>query len=293
MIGWRGDEKEYIMKIAYLGPEGSYSHLAAQQFLSGETLANNGLDECVPFRNFAEVLNAVASGKADAGAIPIENSLQGSVAQNLDLMQAAEQLYAVKEYVLRIDHRLAYKEGTPLSRIGRVYSHRQALAQCSEFLTKHMPFAALRETESTAFGLTKAMEDESGKSAAIVGSHVEYLREGFVISDECLSDEKNNYTHFLLIKKGVDKLPKESNRLFFSAVCPNRPGSLLELLTIIAEHKIDMTKLESRPVKNRPGDFRFFIEANCNVADEAVANCIEEIKRNTLECKILGAYTHE
>lgn len=281
------------MKIAYLGPEGSYSHLAARHFLAEENVEGSGWNECMPFRNFAEVIAAVVTGKADAGAIPIENSLQGSVAQNLDLMQDAQGLYAVKEYVLRIDHRLVHKEGVDISEIGRVYSHRQALDQCGEFLTKRMPFASLRETESTAFGLTKAMEDESGKSAAIVGAHVENLRRGFVVGEECLSDEKNNFTHFLLIKKGEDKLPKTSNRLFFSAVCPNKPGSLLELLKIIAGHKIDMTKLESRPVKFRPGEFRFFIEAACDVADEGVSRFVQEVRENTLECKILGAYTHE
>ena len=281
------------MKIAYLGPEGSYSHLAARHFLAEENVEGSGWNECMPFRNFAEVIAAVATGKADAGAIPIENSLQGSVAQNLDLMQEAQGLYAVKEYVLRIDHRLVHKEGVDISEIGRVYSHRQALDQCGEFLTKRMPFASLRETESTAFGLTKAMEDESGKSAAIVGAHVENLRRGFVVGEECLSDEKNNFTHFLLIKKGEDKLPKTSNRLFFSAVCPNKPGSLLELLKIIAGHNIDMTKLESRPVKFRPGEFRFFIEAACDVADEGVSRFVQEVRENTLECKILGAYTHE
>ena len=281
------------MKIAYLGPEGSYSYLAARHFLAEENVEGSGWNECMPFRNFAEVIAAVATGKADAGAIPIENSLQGSVAQNLDLMQEAQGLYAVKEYVLRIDHRLVHKEGVDISEIGRVYSHRQALDQCGEFLTKRMPFASLRETESTAFGLTKAMEDESGKSAAIVGAHVENLRRGFVVGEECLSDEKNNFTHFLLIKKGEDKLPKTSNRLFFSAVCPNKPGSLLELLKIIAGHKIDMTKLESRPVKFRPGEFRFFIEAACDVADEGVSRFVQEVRENTLECKILGAYTHE
>jgi prephenate dehydratase len=246
----------------------------------------------MPFRNFAEVLNAVATGKADACAIPIENSLQGSVAQNLDLLQELHDLYAVKEHVLHIDHRLVYKEGVRFSEIGRVYSHGQALGQCSEFLSKRIPFAALRETESTGFGLNKAMEDESGKSAAIVGAHVENLRPGFVVSEECLSDEKHNYTHFLLVQKGEDNLPKSCNRVFFSVVCPNRPGSLLALLKIIAGYQIDMTKLESRPVKNRPGEFRFFIEAALDVASEQFPAFMEELRANTLECKILGAYTH-
>ena len=282
------------MKIAFLGPEGSYSHLAAQSFLKTESTGEyraNDWDECIPFRNFPEVFAAVASGRVDAAAVPIENSLQGGVLQNLDLLQSSENLYAVKELIIRIDHRLVYKEDVKLSEIGRVYSHRQALDQCAEFLSKQMPFAALRDAESTTFGLTRAMEDESGKSAAIVGAHTENLRRGFVMSEESIADEKNNFTHFLLIKKGETALPKTSERVFFSAVCPHRPGSLIELLQIIAKYGINMTKIESRPVKNKVGDYRFFIEADCNIGSKEVAELLESIKVRTLECKLLGAYS--
>ncbi len=281
------------MKIAYLGPEGSYSHLAAKAFLQTEgTKGNspNNWDECIPFRNFPEVLAAVSLGRVDGAAIPIENSLQGGVSQNLDLLQDTVDLYAVKEYVLTIEHRLVYKEGVKPSEIGRVYSHRQALDQCARYLDGAMPFASLRETESTAFGLSKAMEDDSGKSAAIVGSHVVRLRNGFVMGEECISDEKNNFTHFLLIKKGESQIPEHSERVFFSAVCPHRKGSLVELLQIIAKYDINMTKIESRPVKGRPGDFRFFIEADCDIGDDRVREMLRSIQKNTLECKLLGAY---
>ena len=281
------------MKIAFLGPEGSYSHLAAKAFLKTEATGNTSggnWDECIPFRNFSEVLNAVSTGRVDAAALPIENSLQGGVLQNLDLLQLSTDLYAVKEAIVRINHHLVYKEGTKLSEIGRVYSHRQALDQCSEFLTKAMPFAAVRETESTGFGLSKAMEDESGKSAAIVGSHIENLRNGFVMGEECISDEKNNFTHFLLIKKGEEALPKNSERIFFSLVGPHRPGGLLELLQVIAKYDVNMTKIESRPVKNRPGDYRFFIEADCDIGSADVKEMLKTIEEKALECKLLGAY---
>ncbi len=283
------------MKIAFLGPEGSYSHLAAKEFLKTEAVAKKTAgdwDECVPFRNFPEVLAAVENGRVDGAAIPIANSIQGGVSQNLDLLQETEALYAVKELVLRVDHRLVYKKGVKPAEIGRVYSHRQALDQCAAYLAKEMPFASLRETESTGFGISRAMEDETGKSAAIAGAHVENLRAGFVMGEECISNEKNNFTHFLLIKKGEKRLPSTSNRIFFSAVCPHRPGSLLELLRLIAKSSINMTKIESRPVKNRPGDYRFFIEADCDIASPEVQEMLASIKENTLECKLLGAYYH-
>ena len=281
------------MKIAFLGPEGSYSHLAAKEFLKTESVEKKGAydwDECIPFRNFHEVLTAVESERVDAAAIPIENSIQGGVSQNLDLLQAAQDLYAVKELVIRIDHRLIYKQGVKPSEIGRVYSHRQALDQCAAYLSKEIPFASLRETESTGFGLARAMEDETGKSAAIAGAHTENLRSGFVMSEECISDEKNNFTHFLLVKKGEKTLPATSERIFFSAVCPHKAGSLSYLLQIIAKAGVSMTRIESRPVKNCLGDYRFFIEADCDLASQAAQDMLSEIKENTLECKLLGAY---
>ncbi len=281
------------MKIAFLGPEGSYSHLAALAFLKTEVSAQNegGWDECIPFRNFPEVFAAVKNGRVDAAAVPIENSLQGGVLQNLDLLQESKGLYAVKEAVIRIDHRLVYKAGVKISEIGRVYSHRQALDQCAAFLNREMPFASLRETESTAFGIARAMEDDTGKSAAIAGAHTTNLRGGFVLGEECVSDEKNNFTHFLLVKKGREALPASSERIFFSAVCPHRPGSLLQLLQIIAKYGVNMTKIESRPVKNRPGDYRFFIEADCDIASETTQETLRSIEAETLECKLLGAYS--
>ncbi len=278
------------MKIAYLGPEGSYSHLAAKEFLKSETGGGHWADECVPFRNFPEVMQAVKSGRVDAAAVPIENSLQGGVLQPLDLLQEIETLYAVKEKVIRVDHRLIYKKGVKLSEIGRVYSHRQALDQCSAFFTSKMPFASLREAESTGFGIARATEDETGKSAAVAGAHTENLRAGFVMSEESISNDKDNFTHFLLIKNGKNYLPAHSERVFFSAVCPHKPGSLLELLRMIAVYGINMTKIESRPVKGHVGDYRFFIEADCDIASNEVKEMLAEIEKNTLECKLLGAY---
>jgi prephenate dehydratase len=110
------------------------------------------------------------------------------------------------------------------------------------------------------------------------------------MSEESISDEKNNYTHFLLIKKGEETVPATSERVFFSAVCPHRPGSLLALLQVIAKSGVNMTKIESRPVKNRPGDYRFFIEADIDISSNGAKEMLGSVRENTLECKLLGAY---
>ena len=93
-----------------------------------------------------------------------------------------------------------------------------------------------------------------------------------------------------MIKKEKENLPKTSERVFFVAVCPHTKGSLVNLLQLIAKHDINMTKIESRPVKNMPGEFRFFIEADCDIGQNAVQEMFAEIRKNTLECKLLGAY---
>ena len=110
------------------------------------------------------------------------------------------------------------------------------------------------------------------------------------MSESGIADEPNNFTHFLLVKKGETSLPKTSEKVFFSAVCPHRPGSLLELLRVIAGYGVNMTKIESRPVKNRVGEYRFFIEANADIAMEETRKMLSAIEESTLECKLLGAY---
>jgi len=265
------------MKISCLGPEGSYSVLAAR--------AMRPHDEVTVYKNFPMAAAALESGNADGVVLPIENSLQGAVLQNLDIVQTFPDLYAVEEYVLRIDHRLAYKKGADLSRIRRVYSHRQALSQCGEFLYKNFPSAELIPTDSTAQSLEMITDDET---AGIVGSHVK--KEGVELSKENIADEKENYTHFLLFVKGEDGFREHSSKIFFSATLKDVPGALLKLLQVIYVYDLNMTKIESRPIKERPGEYRFFIEFEGDRADWKVIKAIDDIKEHCLSFRLIGMY---
>ena len=270
------------MKIAYLGPEDSYSHLAADTFLKTEDKgASYERDECIPFRNFSEVFHAVETGRADAAAVPIENSLEGGVLQNLDLLQASEELYAVRESLLKIDHRLIYREGPLIRRSGGCIRIARRWGSACSFLSSRMPFASLKRRNPRRSAVARAAEDFSPPQRGDRGAHISFVPEGFVIGEECISDEKNNFTQFLLVKKGRKHLPRNSSRIFFSAVCPHRPGSLLALLEIIAAHGVNMSKIESRPVKDRPGDYRFFIEAETDVGSDAFDAFFREMKEKT------------
>ena len=244
-----------VSRAACLGPAGSYSDLAARTLCPPASVA------LCP--TFPAVFDALASGRADGAVIPIENSIQGGVLQNLDLLETRDAC-AVAEIRLRIDHRLACRKGVRLSDIVRVYSHEQAIGQCSRFLDETLPHAERIFTDSTAKSL--ALLDD--RSAGIVGAHIR--AEGVVLSDENIADEKNNFTQFFLLRRRSDGLPAHGRTVFFAAVCEHRPGSLLELLRCFSTRGFNLTRIESRPIPSVPGEYRFFIEIDGDVSDSRV-----------------------
>lgn len=265
------------MKITCLGPTGSYSFLAAERLCPDAEIL--GKD------TFSFAISALLKGEADGVVLPIENTIQGGVLQNLDSFQKAEDLFAVKELLLPIDHRLAMKEGATLKDIQTVFSHQQALNQCSQFLSEKLPHAKLVQTDSTCESLN-CIRDFS--TAGIVGGHVK--KEGITISEESIANEKGNFTHFLLLKKGKENLPLHSKKVFFSATCPHKPGALLRLLRAMYSFDLNLTKIESRPIPSSPGEYRFFIEFVGDIFDERVKKAVEDIKEECAEFRLLGAY---
>lgn len=265
------------MRTAYLGPEGSYSHLAATKMTPAAALF-----ACA---NFRAVIKAVESGDCDCAVIPIENTLNGGVLQNIDLLQAAEGLVAVEETTLQLDHRLATLTGAKYSGISRIYSHEQPLAQCAEYLARNFPEAQLIATPSTAASLDLV---KSFSDAAIVGAHVK--REGIILSDGNIADGKNNFTHFLLIKRGSLDAGKRSSKIYFSVTCTHRAGALLDILEPMRAGGLNMTKIQSRPIKDKAGEYRFFIEVEGDYAESSVKNVLDWVKNSTNSFKLLGAY---
>ena len=261
--------------ISCLGPAGSYSEYAAKRFL-------NGKGRIVLCRNFAETVDALLSGETDSAVIPIENSIRGGVLQNLDLLERSD-VFAVEELVLPIDHRLAVKAGAELSAIKRVYSHEQAIGQCAEFLRTRLPNAQCIFTSSTAESLSK-IDDTS---AGIVGAHVR--AEGITLSEENIADEKKNFTRFLRLVRRSGEC-RRSGMIFLCAVLKHKPGSLYQLLRIFADHGKNLTRIESRPIRDVFGEYRFFIELEADLADEKVGRMLEEASGYCAQFKILGAY---
>lgn len=261
-------------KVSCLGPAGSFSENAARRLCPGY-----GLVLC---NSFTEAVKKLLAGEVDHAVLPVENSLNGGVMECLDLLEEKD-IFGTKELLLPVDQRLALLEGVKEEEIRFIYSHPQAFRQCSEFLSGRFPKAELRNTTSTAESLNKL----DAHSAGIVGAQVS--REGVVLSPENIADNKGNFTRFLLVGRSGE-MPERSAMLFLCAVCPHNPGSLVGLLKIFLRHSINLTRIESRPVKEEFGQYRFFIELVGDIGTERVKSAISEAKRYCMQFKLLGAY---
>ncbi|MBD5632635.1 MAG: hypothetical protein HDP34_05345 [Clostridia bacterium] len=265
------------MKVGYLGPYGSYSRLAAESFRPEA--------EFKEYPTFPCVMDALKSGECDYVVLPIENSLNGGVNQNIDLLQTTENVIAFEEHVINIDHRFATLKGAEKRGISRIYSHQQALAQCGGYIRKNYPNAQLLATPSTAASLELL---KSPTDACIVGSHIK--KDGVELSSENISDEKCNVTHFLLIKNGSAEESSHSQKIFFSVTCRHESGALLKLLKPFSDGGMNMTKIVSRPIKEEVGAYRFFIEAEGDYSSDKVKRVLSSVKSASLTFKLLGAY---
>ena len=265
------------MKTGYLGPEGSYSYLAAQKMTPDSAL--------VAYDSFPLAFRALVANEVDCIVIPIENSLNGEVTQNVDLLQSTPGIIAVEECIIRIEHRLAVLDGADTGKIKRIYSHRQALDQCAQYLFDNFSGAALFATPSTSasIDMLKTKED-----ACIVGAHTK--REGITLSKKNIADYPENSTHFLKVVKGCADEERHTKKIYFSVTCPNVAGSLLKLLQRVAAHGLNMSKLQSRPIKDATDEFAFFIEIECDYSQPEVKRAVEDIKSTALSFKMLGTY---
>lgn len=262
--------------IACLGPEGSFSAMASEKFCPGA--------EIRLCRSFNAVFEAVLAGEADAAALPIENSTQGGILQNLDLLERHSGLYAVSELILPVELHLVRREGVRDEDVRHVYSHEQAIGQCMNYLQKTFPDAQYIYTPSTAVG--PGMLDEH--SVGIVGAH---MREaGFVFSEENIADEKCNQTHFLLVRKGKQYLAEHSKKVFVCLTLAHRPGALLKFLQTIDSFGLNLTKIESRPIPSMPGAYRFFIEFEGDIAEKVVQYALDTLENGSRGFRFLGAY---
>jgi len=267
---------EKPLSVAYLGPEGTFTQAAAvKQFGHAvKTVALGSLDD---------VFREVEAGTADFGVVPVENSTEGVISHTLDLFQQSP-LSICGEVELRIHHHLLVKHSDV--KITRVLAHQQALAQCRGWLEANLPGAEHVAVGSNAEAARLVSEDAA---AAAIASDTAAELYGLVIAAQNIEDRPDNTTRFLVI--GSQAVPPSGNdKTSLLVSVNNKPGALYELLQPIAQHKISMTRIESRPSRQAMWEYVFYIDVNGHRDDSGLAATLAALEEKTFAVKVLGSF---
>jgi len=264
-------------KIAYLGPEGTFSYFAAVTYLGKSA-------DFEPCSTIDGVFEAVSLRDAELGVIPLENSLQGTVGQSLDLFLKHD-VHIQAELYCKISHALLSK-GTDISRIEEVYSHPQPLAQCGGWLKAHLPMARIVPTDSTAAAARRVIYNP--KAAAI--GHVKLSEMvGLNVLASRIEDLPDNWTRFLVIGPAETKAGnRDKTSILFTL--PDKPGSLSAVLNKLAGEGINLTKLESRPLRGEKWKYVFFADLQCDLGSDEFGKMLAELRNELHSLRILGSY---
>ena len=269
------------MKIAYLGPKGSFSHHVVQTAFPKEELQ--------AFANITDVIKAYEQGLVDYSVVPVENSIEGSVHESLDYLFHQARIQAVAEIVQPIHQQLMVVPGQ--SKIEKIFSHPQALAQGKKFIDEHYPEAKIEVTASTAYAARFISEHPDHPYAAIApkSSAEEY---GLELIAEDIQEMEANFTRFWVLGAEIPKVPlnSQAEKMSLALTLPdNLPGALYKALSTFAWRGIDLTKIESRPLKTALGEYFFIIDVDYS-DKELVHFARQELEAIGIQHKILGTY---
>jgi chorismate mutase/prephenate dehydratase len=269
---------EGSLRVAFLGPEGTFSHLAARNHFGASA-------ELVACASIGDVFGAVERGKAELGVVPVENTTEGVVTRTLDAFVDAE-LTICGEVLQRIAHQLLSRSGR-IEDVRRVASIGQALAQCRLWLERHLPHAERVETPSTAAAAQLASEDPS---VAAIGSALAGANRGLATIESGIEDRRDNTTRFLLLGRIA---PPRSGRDLTSAVFTVRKtqsGALHQLLEPFARNGVNLTSIQSRPMPGKPFEYLFFLDMEGHRDDAAVATALAEAGSQAHSVRVLGSF---
>jgi len=266
------------LRVAYLGPLATFTHLAALRHFGSSA-------SFVPVDSIKNVFEVVEAERAEFGVVPIENSNEGVVSFTLDLFMDYD-LKVSAEIMLEISHNLLSESGDK-AKIKKVYSHPQATAQCRRWLESSLPGIPAFESTSTAKAAEIASRDDE---AAAIASELAAKLYDLHFVERNIGD-RHNYTRFLVIsKEGPPKTGRDKTSIMFSI--KDRPGALHDILVPFKEAKINLTKIESRPSKRKAWEYIFFADIEGHIEDRKVRKALDGMKENCLYVKILGSYPH-
>ena len=271
------DKKD--VRVVYQGLEGAYAHQAALEYF-GEDV------NCFHVERWRDAMEAIKEGSADYAVLPLENSTAGIVSDNYDLLNEYSN-YIVGEKVVYIDHVLMGQIDAEESDINTIYSHPQALMQCSKFLDEHREWTQM-SVNNTAVAV-KNVKDSGDKTKAAIGSKQAAKYYGMKILREGICHGKANSTRFIIVTN-QKIFVKKANKISICFEVPHTSGSLYNILSHFIYNDLNMTKIESRPIPEKQWEYHFFVDFDGNLNDSAVKNALRGIKEETANFKILGNY---
>jgi len=272
-----------LESIAYLGPVGTYSELAAWRYV--QNFSNGISPDLVPYPTIPQAILAVANGRHNLAIVPAENSIQGSVTMTLDTVWELEGLQIQQALVLPIENALV-GNCSDLNSITAVYSHPQPLAQCQNWLDQNLPQAQQIATNSTVEGIQTAKENVNW--VAIASPRAAKMYQLPILACP-INDHPDNCTRFWVLGMTVPTTTGSHTSIAFS-LPKNTPGALVKSLEIFAERGINLSRIESRPTKRSLGDYIFFADAEAALSDLRMQEAIAALTTVTEKLKVLGSY---
>lgn len=267
------------VRVVYQGVEGAYSHGASLQYFGEKA-------DLYHVASWEDAMEEVESGKADYAVLPIENSSAGAVTHNYDLLIKYHN-YIVAEVFLTVNHALLGLPDAKLSDIETVFSHPQALTQCSEYLNEHKNWKQI-SVENTAVAAKKIIQEGKISQAAVAGEAAGKIH-GLKVLKSCINQSKNNVTRFIVLSK--DPIYREdAGKISLSFEIPHKSGSLYNMLSNFIYNGVNMFMIESRPIPERNWEYRFFVDIEGNLGDASIQNALKGISEEGSNMRILGNY---
>jgi chorismate mutase/prephenate dehydratase len=270
---------EVRLRVSYLGPAATWTHLAAQrqfgaaaEYLSADTIA--------------DVFRDVEAGRAELGVVPVENSTEGMVAHTLDLLVESP-LAICAEVAVPVRHCLLVRRGTEVSSLRRVVAHPQALAQCRRWLATHLPGVETVQETSNARAAERAAANARVAAIAAEAAADTYDLEPVARG---IQDETDNVTRFLVLAHHDSQAPSGDDKTSLVVSVHDEVGVLARMLRPFASHGVDLIKIESRPLRARPWEYYFFLDLKGHRREPRVARALAAVERRALRVKILGSY---
>lgn len=267
------------VKIVFQGVEGAYSHAAVRMYFGEQADAYH-------VEKFEDTMKELEEGRADFAVLPIENSTAGFVISNYDLLSKYND-YIVGEVYVPVEHMLLGLPDAELSDIRTVYSHYQALMQCAEYLGRHGEWRQVSAV-NTASAAKKIMEDQD-KTQAAIASHVAGELYGLKELESSVNDRKGNTTRFIILSRHAI-YEKKAGKISITFEVPHVSGSLYNILGNFIFNGVNMIMIESRPIPDKPFEYRFFVDIEGNLSDPSVQNALTGICAEASSMRILGNY---